>query len=85
MLFSSYTHDKLKEDTDKVKEELLKAISDLNNYDTPTDLESLEDYQYDLNQIVVKYSPIINELFALHKVKNNKSKIIYNVDEYYKW
>lgn len=85
MLFSSYTHDKLKEDTDKVKEELLKAISDLNNYDTPTDLESLESYQYDLNQIVIKYSPIINELFALHKVKNNKSKIIYNVDEYYKW
>lgn len=85
MLFSSYTHDKLKEDTDKVKEELLKAISDLNNYDTPTDLESLENYQYDLNQIVIKYSPIINELFALHKVKNNKSKIIYNVDEYYKW
>lgn len=85
MLFSSYTHDKLKEDTDKVKEELLKAISDLNNYDIPTDLESLENYQYDLNQIVIKYSPIINELFALHKVKNNKSKIIYNVDEYYKW
>ena len=85
MLFSSYTHDKLKEDTDKVKEELLKAISDLNNYDTPTDLESLENYQYDLNQIVIKYSPIINELFALQKVKNNKSKIIYNVDEYYKW
>ena len=85
MLFSSYTHDKLKEDTDIVKEELLKAISDLNNYDTPTDLESLENYQYDLNQIVVKYSLIINELFAIHKVKNNKSKIIYNVDEYYKW
>ena len=81
MLFSSYTHDKLKEDTDKVKEELLKAISDLNNYDTPTDLESLEDYHYDLNQIVRKFSPVINELFALYKVKNNTSKIIYNVDE----
>ena len=81
MLFSSYTHNNLKEDTDKVKKELLTFISDLNSYDTPSDLESLEDYHYDLNQIVRKFSPVINELFALYKVKNNCSKIIYNVDE----
>lgn len=81
MLFSSYTHNNLKEDTDKVKKELLTFISDLNSYGTPSDLESLEDYHYDLNQIVRKFSPVINELFALYKVKNNTSKIIYNVDE----
>ena len=83
MLFNTYINNNLKEDTIHLNKKLKKDLEiALNDYDQDIKNKSedtLDHLVFYLKDIIREYSPQIEEVFAIYKLKNNCSSAAYHV------